>query len=115
MAEDSKEKRKYLRIDATYVVSYCAREESPYYNISQMRNISQGGAVFTADKDFSPGMVLTLIMRFPFLLGKKIEAQARVVDSKKRKASLYEIRVEFVDLDEEIFRKIGEFISDRRQ
>ncbi|MBU1122562.1 MAG: PilZ domain-containing protein [Candidatus Omnitrophota bacterium] len=113
MAEDQ-DKRKYLRIDATYVVSYCAKKVSPYYNISQTRNISQGGAVFTTNKVFSKGMILTMTMKFPFLIGKKIEVQAQVMDSKKLGGDIYNTRVKFLDLDPEVFKKFGEFIKQNK-
>ncbi|UCD14819.1 MAG: PilZ domain-containing protein [Candidatus Omnitrophota bacterium] len=108
---EDQEKRKYFRIDASYVVSYRARKVSPDYNISQTKNISQGGAVFTTNRAFVKGMFITLVMKLPFLPGEKLKVEAEVVDSKKLGENLYDTRVKFIGLSEDLLQKFGKFIE----
>jgi len=104
------ERRKYSRVNATFVVSYKPKEIREGYDLVQTKNISQGGMLITTNRYFKKGTQLELTIRFPFV-PQKIIATAEVVDCKEiAKNFLYETRLRLLDLDVEIFRKIGEYV-----
>ncbi|MBP7089166.1 MAG: PilZ domain-containing protein [Candidatus Omnitrophica bacterium] len=104
------ERRNLPRIDANFVVSY--RIKSGNYDLTQTKNLSQGGMLLTTNCAFEKGTLLAMIIRFPLAL-KKIETTAQVVSSKEIvKGLIYETRVRFLDLDKEFFKKLGEFIQE---
>lgn len=106
------ERRKHSRVDANFVVSYRIKEIPDNYDLSQTKNISQGGMLLTTNKEFGRGTYLAMTIRFP-LVPHKIEVTGEVVDSKEVVRDLiYETRIKFLDLDEEFFRKLGEFITE---
>ena len=108
---NGKERRRYPRINATFVVSYRPKKNSEGFDLVQSRNISQGGMLITTNRYFEKGMQLELIIRFPFV-PRKIITTAEVVDCKEiAKNFLYETRLRLLDLDMEIFKKIGEYIK----
>lgn len=105
------ERRKHSRMNANFIVSYRVRQVPDNYDLSQTKNVSQGGMMLTTNKKFEDGTCLAMTIRFPFVL-QKIHVLAEVVDSKEVVRNLiYETRIRFLDLDEEFFRKMGEFIS----
>jgi len=104
------ERRKYPRIDATFVVSYKPKEISEEYDLVQSKNVSQGGMLITTNRHFEKGTQLELMIRFPFV-SQKIIVTAEVVDCREiAKNFLYETRLRLLDLDMEIFKKIGEYV-----
>ena len=104
------EKRKHPRVDANFVVSYRLKEPATAFDLSQSKNVSQGGMLLTTNKAFDKGTQLTMIIRFPLIV-EKIEVTALVVDSKEIvRDIIYETRIQFIDLDEDFFTKLGEFI-----
>ena len=103
------ERRNLPRIDANFVVSYRIKSES--YDLSQTKNLSQGGMLLTTNRAFDKGTLLAMIIRFP-LVPQKIETTAEVVSSREVvKGLIYETRVRFLDLDQDFFTKLGEFIK----
>jgi len=105
------ERRKYPRVDATFVISYRPKEISGEYDLVQSKNISQGGMLITTNKYFEKGKQLELIIRFPFV-PQKIVTTAEVVDCKEMtKNLLYEKKIKLLNLDMEIFKKIGEYVK----
>jgi len=105
------ERRKYPRVDATFVVSYRIKEVPDSYDLVQTRNISQGGMLITTNQYFEKGTQLALTIRFPFV-SQKILATGEVVACKEVvKNLLYETRLKLLDLDMEVFQKIGEYVS----
>ena len=104
------ERRKYPRVDATFVVSYRPKEIPEGYDLVQTKNVSQGGMLITTNRYFEKGTQLELTIRFPFV-SQKIVTTAEVVDCKEvAKNLLYETRLKLLDLDVSIFKKIGEYI-----
>ncbi|MCP4649862.1 MAG: PilZ domain-containing protein [PVC group bacterium] len=101
--EDTGERRKFLRINANFVVSY--HEHPGKVNNTDMtltRNISLGGICFTSDKDFELGAILKIILRLPKVT-KQIEFLGAVVSTKQEngKNSIFDIGVKFVEAEEE--------------
>jgi hypothetical protein len=106
------ERRKHPRMEANFVVSYRIREFRDGYDLTQTKNVSQGGMLLTTNKMFSPDTCLAMTIRFPFVT-QKIEITGRVISSKEIVRDLiYETRLQFLDLDESFFRKLGAFIDE---
>jgi hypothetical protein len=111
--QDDKEKRKHPRIDSKFMINYKLDSPLTEYDLTQTENISQGGVLLTINKKFEKGTVLAMIIRFP-LLPQKIETKGEVVDAKQKgSGQFYETRVKFLDLDEEVSDRLGEFIQER--
>jgi hypothetical protein len=111
------EKRKYLRLDGNYILSYRPKEGYEGYDASLTANISQGGAVFTTAKEFSKGDILAVLVRFPFI-SQKVEITCEVIDSKETlrgNTKIYDTRVKFLGLSHEWFEALGEFIKSRKE
>ena len=109
---NGEEKRKHSRMNINFVVSYRIKEKDENFDLSQTKNISQGGMLLTTNKIFDKDTLLSMIMRFP-LIPHKIEVTGVVVDSKEIVRDLiYETRLQFIDLDEDFFTKLGQFIRD---
>lgn len=107
------ERRKHPRLNANFVISYRLKDIPDDSDLSQTRNVSQGGLLLTTNKQFDNGTMLAITIRFPFVL-QKIEVTGEVVDSKEIVRNLlYETRIKFLDLDMDIFQKLGEFINER--
>ena len=111
-AYNGQEKRKYPRIDTNCVINYRIQELPDSYDLSQTKDISQGGVLITTNKQFEKGAQLTMNLRIPFVL-QKIELNGEVVDSREITRDLsYETRVKFLGLNEDFFKKLGEFIKE---
>jgi len=105
------ERRKFPRTQATFVVSYRIKDIPDDYDLSQTRNVSQGGILITTNRFFGDGVHLKITIRFPFV-PQKIEATGEVVScTEVVKNIIYETRIKFLDLDMEIFQKVGAYIE----
>ena len=68
--------------------------------------------LLTTNKQFELGTNLAMIIRFP-LIPQKIQVTGIVVESKEVVRNIiYETRIQFMDLDEEFFYKLGDFIKE---
>ena len=109
---NSQERRNSPRIEVNFVVSYHTKESSEAYDLSQTKNISQGGILITTNKRFEKESRLTMFMRIPFI-SQKIELEGEVIDSTELvKGLIYETRVKFLNLADDFFIKLGEFIKE---
>ena len=108
-----KERRRYPRLSASFVTSYKIKQIPDDYDLSQTKNVGQGGVLLTTNRKFAPGTQLALMIKFPFVL-QRIEVTATVIDSKEvAKNVIYETRLAFADLDKKFFQELGEFIGQR--
>ncbi len=106
------ERRQFPRVNANFVVSYRIKEIRDGYDLSQTKNVSQGGILLTTNREFKKGIFLAMTIRFP-LVRQKIEVTGEVVSSRQIVRNLiYETRIKFLDLNEEFFTKLGEFIEE---
>ncbi len=105
------ERRKFPRTQATFVVSYRIKDMPDEYDLTQTRDVSQGGILITTNRFFGEGVHLKITIRFPFV-PQKIEATGEVVESREVvKNVIYETRIRFIDLDMSIFEDIGKYIE----
>lgn len=108
-----KEKRKYPRLEANFIVSYRIQEPSALFDLSQTRNVSKGGMLLTTNKDFKPGVVLAMTIRFPFA-SDKINILGRVIFSKEKvKNLIYETHIQFSEANQKLLQDIGKFVDKR--
>lgn len=106
-----REKRRYPRLQANFVISYRIKHIPKDYDLSQTKNVSQGGLLLTTNKKFAPGTQLALTIKFPFV-PQQIDVLGTVVDSKEIvKNIIYETRLFFADLNTRFFEELGVFIG----
>lgn len=109
----SKEKRKYPRLKASFIISYRVKIVPDNYDLTQTKNISQGGLLLTTNREFQRGTILSISIRFPFV-SRRIEFEGEVVDSKKVVTNLiYETRIRFREMNVDFFKKLGDYVSER--
>lgn len=107
------DRRKYPRLDANFIVSYCPKAVSCEYDLTQTKNVSRGGALITTNKKFDKNTILAITIRFPFYI-KRIELTAEVVSSKEIvKNLIYETRVCFLNMDSNFVNELSSFIKKR--
>jgi len=105
------ERRRYPRANAAFLVSYKNMYSESDFNISQTVNISQGGLLLTTSELFPKGATLKMLTFFPFL-SQRINLLGKVVRQREvAKGLIYETGVEFTNLDQMVFEKLGEFIQ----
>jgi c-di-GMP-binding flagellar brake protein YcgR len=97
------ERRRFKRIDGNYVVSYVPVEgEELKSDISQTKNLSEGGLLFVSDRAFEKGITLKIKLRLPEFSDYVI-IKAKVVDSKKiGKGTMYNIGAQFVEVEQKV-------------
>ncbi|MFH1519504.1 MAG: PilZ domain-containing protein [Candidatus Omnitrophota bacterium] len=107
-----RERRKYPRMSGNFVINYRIQQMPYGYDLSQTKDVSQGGVRITTGKPFEAGTCLAMNLRIPFVPGK-IEIKGKVVNSREVVRDLiYETQVEFLGLSEDFFKKLGEFIKE---
>ena len=93
------ERRKYIRVDARFVVSYKeAFKDTPRTDITQTKNISFGGMLFTTDREFKTGTILKVKIRLPNI-DDYINVKVEVVDSRSiMNGMMYDTRGKFIGI-----------------
>jgi c-di-GMP-binding flagellar brake protein YcgR len=95
MAYSGTERRRHPRIAGRFIVSYRILKNSDEADMSQTRNISQGGLLLTTNRKFEPGTVLALEIRLPFD-PDPIRVSAKVLESHEvTKNLIYDTRLAF--------------------
>ena len=107
-------KRRYERVQATYIVRYKLRYSGMNYSVCQTQNVSQGGALFLTDRIFSEGQELEMNIQFPFA-SEQVKVIAEIVACKKKMNNVYETRVKFIDMNSFVTKKLGELIKRRKE
>ena len=102
-----------MRIKGNFVVSYKdITSQEAKADISQTKDISVGGLLFTSQGKFTPGTILSLKLRLPDN-PDYINVKVEVVDSKQRvKGVMYDIRAKFIkieDVQKDYIRKIIDY------
>ena len=106
------ERRRSPRAIGHFVVSYRILEGSKLSDLTQSKNISEGGLLITTNRKFEKGTGISIFIRLPFCR-EKIQMVGRVVDSKEIVRNLiYETRMCFVDLEDEKRKVIEETVKE---
>jgi len=110
---DIRNRRKARRGDANFVISYHMQKEDTNYDLTQTRNISQGGMLLTTNREFEKGTRLDMTIQFPFLVDK-IQVVGEVVGTKEvLKDLIYETRLKFYDLKGQWSNKLDNFVKEQ--
>lgn len=107
------ERRRFKRINRSYVVSYAPikKSEELKFDISQTRNLSEGGLLFISDKKFEKDVVLKIKLRLPEFLDYVI-VHVQVIDSRPlAKGITYETRGRFVEAEQRIIEAIRRLVD----
>lgn len=109
----AKDRRRYPRLKASFIISYRVKVVPDNYDLTQTKNVSQGGLMLTTNREFQIGTVLAISIRLPFV-SKRIEFEGEVVESKKIVTNLiYETRIKFREMDVDFFKKLGMYVNER--
>ncbi len=104
------ERRAHRRTETNLVVSYRGKGIDSSYDISQSKNLSQGGMLLTTNRQFSGGALLTMTLRLPHM-PDAIEVLGKVVMSKEIVRDLiYDTHVQFARLDEGARKQLDNFV-----
>ena len=100
--DDYSEKRQYVRLSKHYIVSYHVKDDpGTSYDLTQLKNISEGGICFVTTKSFVPGTSLVLRIKTPFMT-ESTHLEGETLESKEKlKDLIYETRLKFTNLDTE--------------
>ncbi len=99
MSPEKSERRKHPRLDKTFIVSYRIFAEANNYDLTQTKNISVGGMLLTTNRLFSPGTVLSIDIRLPFLM-EPLNLKGRVIESREvARHLIYDTHLEVFDVD----------------
>lgn len=112
-ADDIKfERRKFKRINRNYIVSYApVKSEEIKFDISQTKNLSEGGLLFITDRKFDKDVVLKLKLKLPEFLDYVI-VQVQVIDSARMaKGMMNETRVRFVEAEQKVIESIRKLVD----
>ena len=94
------ERRKSPRINKDFVVSYRVYGDPDNIDISQTKNIGEGGMLLTTNRAFDKGTILAIEIKLP-LISSPIRLLGKILDSKEIVRDLiYETRLVFTYADE---------------
>lgn len=103
------ERRQYPRVNKNFVLSYFTQTHpDKKIEITQLKNISQGGMCFITTQSFAPDTALSIELKTPFI-SETTCLQGRVLKShEKAEGLLYETRLQFTELSPH-----GQFLLDK--
>jgi hypothetical protein len=111
MEEESTEKMKFPRVNARFVISYRIVEQDKIIDLTQIKNLSLGGMLFTTMENFTAGTQLAVEMRVP-VDTDPVKIIGKVIDScKVARGTIYNTRIEFLSIDDKHADKIKETIK----
>jgi len=113
------ERRRLVRIEAHFIGYYKEIfEDKLKSDVSQTKNISEGGLLFTTDRQFEKGTMLEVKLRLPDMTDFCV-VNVQVMDSRPLAKNLvFDTRVSFINLNEEVksaIRKIVDFTLRNQQ
>ena len=105
------ERRKHIRINARFIVSYRILQDIDEIDVSQTKNLSLGGMLLTTNRQFDVGTNLALEIRLPFD-PDPINIVAKVLESREiSKDLIYDTRLQFLTVDEKHSKVIKETVN----
>lgn len=97
------ERREFKRISGSYVVSYSHLEgDELKFDVSQTKNLSEGGLLFIADREFKKDTILKIKLRLPEFSDYVIVNVQVIASHKLSKGVMYGVRGKFVDVEQRI-------------
>ena len=107
----STEKRQYVRLDRSVMISYKKAGSSEEYDMTSSQDISKAGTFFFSHVNYPAGTELELLVSFPFRIGKERVKVIAIVQNVRKKEQLYGIGVEFVEIDKTVLSELYAFID----
>jgi len=106
------ERRRFKRINGNYIVSYAPiKGAEAKFDVSQTKNLSEGGLLFISDKNFEKDVVLKIKLRLPEFTDYVI-LQMQVIDSKQlAKGRMYETRGRFIEVEDKVKAAIRRLVN----
>jgi c-di-GMP-binding flagellar brake protein YcgR len=107
------EKRKNARADARFIVAYARLDsgKASDRDISQTRNISEGGLALTTSRPFASQTNMTLKIKLP-VEAEAVEVSGTVIESKEiNRNYVYFTRISFSHIDEQKRRAIQQTVE----
>ena len=106
------EHRKFKRVSKNYIISYApVKGEDLKFDVSQTKNLSEGGILFMSDRQFEKDTVLKIKLRLPEFLDYVI-IRAQVIESKKlAKGIIYETRARFTEVEQVVREAIRKLVD----
>ena len=115
--EDYLGRRNFYRLKVTYLVNYRPQDDKGSignYNYALTKDISAGGLLVMAEKNFPKGTVMEMIISLPMHPDKRLKALGEVTSDFPANAHkpLYPTRIRFIEFNEAAFNKLKGFIED---
>ena len=97
------ERRRFKRIDGNYVVSYAYLEgEGLKFDVSQTKNLSEGGLLFIADRAFERDSILKIKLRLPEFSDYVIVKVKVITSHKLTKGMMYGVSARFIEVEQNV-------------
>jgi len=101
MTYKGQERRRCVRIDGNFIVSYRPLGSDNKIDISQTKNLSLGGMIFTSNQLFERGTKLLLEIRLPSDPNHPVPLTGQVIESTESiEGVVYNTRLEFIAVDD---------------
>ena len=108
--DDHLGRRSFYRLKATYLINYRPQEEEAVgnFNYALTKDISAGGVLVMAEKNFPKGTIMEMIISLPMYPDKRLKALGEVTSDFPADAHkpLYPTRIRFIEFNEVAFRNI---------
>ena len=103
------ERRRYPRLSRGFLVHYPVLGDNNVIDLSQIKNISLGGALFTTLGAYDKGADIPLKIKLP---GAYVTPQGKVVESSSvSEGTIFNTRVEFSSMDDSDREKISQVLE----
>ena len=112
--EGESDRRKFTRISRNYVISYTPiKSGESKYDISQTKDLSEGGLLFVSNRKFEKDTVLKIKLRLPqFIDYIIVKAQVVGSDLIGESTTMHGTRARFIEIDDKVkeaIRKLGAY------
>lgn len=109
------EKRQYVRLDRSVMISYKEVWSSEGYDMTSTKDISKAGTFFFSNVSYPVGTELELLVSFPFRIGKERTKVIAKVQNVIKKDRFYGIGVQFIKMDKTVLSELHLFIDELKQ
>lgn len=97
------ERRKHLRIDRNFILTYHQKDNSSQaHEVSQVNDVSKGGMNFSTTYRLEVGAAIIIDLKTPFL-ADSVRLEGTVLECKEKIADMiYEVRLQFKEIPEAV-------------
>ncbi len=106
------ERRRFKRKDGSYTISYAHLEgDKLKFDISQAKNLSEGGLLFIADRAFKKDDILKIKLRLPEFSDYVITKVQVISSQKLPKGMMYGVRGRFIEMGQNVKDSIKRLVE----